>query len=196
MASMVATLGVLTTIRLVFTRFKSTISASDCGKLLKALEAVHWHARSFNEDQSMRSSLREKRFMLFANSPNRSPNLLEQEVDSAKHIIEIAMWMSCRQDESYRDAAGTWAREYASLVLLRFMDLDDTLASKHPLPGDIVSAYKPAVLMALRGMLISNNEDFGGFWVWMREHVPRLVLCHDREVRAALSDLFTKQLSL
>ena len=79
---------------------------------------------------------------------------------------------------------------------MRYMDLDDTLATSQPLPTDIVTAYKPAALTALRGVLRSDNNAFEVLWGWFRGHVPRLVLCHDREVRKTLADVISKQQQL
>jgi Sec7-like guanine-nucleotide exchange factor len=192
MASMVSTLGMLSSVRLVFTRFQSVLSVDQYQDLLLALELIHWHARSFNEHQLMRSSLREKKFMVFAHNPSRSPNLLEQEVDSAKHILDIAMWMYQYQPEN-QDRAVEWIKTYAVLVLERYMDLDDTLAGKSPLPKDIVGAYKPAVLVALQGVLACKDmAAFARVHKLLETSFPRLVLCHDRDVRAVLGQVLAR----
>ena len=124
--------------------------------------------------------------------------MLEQEVDSARHLIEIAIFKFCRQskvqgqraclqDEHVDSQCPTtiavtapdnWARQYTSLVLQRYMDLDETLATDQPLPTDIVDAYKDAVLTALQGILVVTTVILT--CRIPSKSVPSLVLCHDR----------------
>ena len=51
-------------------------------KFLTTLELIFWHARSFNENFSLRSRLWKRGFMKFAHDQNALPHLLEQEIQT------------------------------------------------------------------------------------------------------------------
>ena len=139
MTSMVVSLAFIKISTELFHRHFRFLEHSHIHQLLQALEQSHWHARSFNEDKRVRSSLREQKFM----SPFRSPNLLEQEVSSVTQIIEMATSLFCGESEAAL-LAEPWVKRYCVIVCTRFMDLDDTLATDSPVPAELVAAYKPA----------------------------------------------------
>jgi len=59
--------------------------------LLEKLQSMYWHARSFNEDQELRSGLAAKGFMRMPESRSLLPHLLEQEALSATKIVKLSM---------------------------------------------------------------------------------------------------------
>ena len=78
MTSMVATLDLISSSHIFFANFQQMMDFTMYEDMLRTLELVHWHARSFNEDQPMRAELRGRKFMVFTDNPLRSPNLLER----------------------------------------------------------------------------------------------------------------------
>ena len=107
---MVATLGAINSSRIFFAHFQQVMDLAMYEDMLLALELSHWHARSFNEDQPMRGGLRERKFMVFDHNPRRSPNLLEQEVDSVKEILEVGLWLLQSDQQPLQDLAESWLR--------------------------------------------------------------------------------------
>ena len=197
MTSMVATLGVINSSRIFFTSFREVMDESMYVDMLEAMELVHWHARSFNEDQQVRADLRGQKFMVFASNPLRSPNLLEQEVDSAKEVLEVSLWLLGQSGQpSLQDLAENWLQRYLPLVVSRYLDLDETLATESPLPSDIVEAYKPAVLVGLTGLAEASEQSFPRILALLKGLVPRIVLAHDREVRQALAIAMPRMLEV
>lgn len=59
--------------------------------ILNALQGAYWHARSFNDDDSLRRDLAARAFMPFNETPTLLPHLLEQEAVSLTKIVHIAM---------------------------------------------------------------------------------------------------------
>ena len=147
--------------------------------------------------------------MSFKTHAKRSPNLLEQEVRSVTQILNISVALMKLGNSkeavnghkaAFYDLAEPWFAKYAAIVCVRFMDLDDTLASNNPIPSDLIAAYKPAVLLSLEGLRESDvyssasprtrENRFLSHLQWVGPLVSRLILCHDREVRFQLSQLF------
>ena len=143
----------------------------------------------------MRAGLRERKFMVFDHNPRRSPNLLEQEVDSAKEILVVGLWLLQSDQQPLQDLAESWLRRYFPLVVSRYLDLDESLATEQPLPADIVGAYKPAVMVGLAGLAEASEQSFPRILSLVKELVPRVVLAHDREVREALASAMTRILN-
>jgi brefeldin A-inhibited guanine nucleotide-exchange protein len=78
-------------------------------QVLTALEASHWHARSFNENASLRKALYEKGFMRFPEGPERLPHLLEQEIQTASLILDLVLRMySPKQKKDVVHFAERW----------------------------------------------------------------------------------------
>ena len=90
----------------------------------------------------------------------------------------------------------SYLKRYFPLVLSRYLDLDDTLATESPLPTDIVEAYKPAVLVGLSGLAEASEYSFPLILAMVKALLPRIVLAHDREVRQALSSAMPRLLLL
>jgi len=91
MTSMVVSVSFIRITSELFSRHLSFLNEAQLDSMLHVLEASHWHARSFNEDTRLRNKLKEHSFMKFKHAPNRSPNLLEQEVRSVTQILKIAV---------------------------------------------------------------------------------------------------------
>ena len=160
--------------------------------LLESLENSHWHARSFNEDQQLRISLRGSGFMRFPDNPSRLPNLLEQEVRSAAQIVRVAIRLFTQPQ--YEALAASWVHKYCAMVCSRYMDLDDTLHSQTPMAADLVSAYKPAVIFTLRDLCGCSPSQFRCCIPWLSSILTRLIQCNDRDVRLAVSELYAKHI--
>ena len=161
MTSMVATLDLISSSHIFFANFQQMMDFTMYEDMLRTLELVHWHARSFNEDQPMRAELRGRKFMVFTDNPLRSPNLLEQEVNTAREILRVGTCLLEQSDQpSMQHLGESYLERYFPLVLSRYLDLDDTLATESPLPTDIVEAYKPAVLVGLSGLAEASEYSF------------------------------------
>lgn len=158
--------------------------------LLQVVECAHWHARSFNEDQSLRVSLRARAFMRFHDNPGRLPNLLDQEVRSAALLARLAVkTFAAADDASTSASAASFVKRYIAVFTSRYMDLDDTLSGPNPVSADLVAAYKPAVIFGLTGLCSVSIQQFRECLSWLGPLLSRLISCHDRDVRVALQQL-------
>ena len=157
--------------------------------LLQVVECAHWHARSFNEDQSLRVSLRARAFMRFHDNPGRLPNLLEQEVRSAALLARLAVKTFAAADASTSTSAASFVKRYIAVFTNRYMDLDDTLSGPNPVSADLVAAYKPAVVFGLTGLSSVSIQQFRECLSWLGPLLTRLISCHDRDVRLALQQV-------
>jgi hypothetical protein len=95
MTSMVVSLDILPLFQEVLLNRYSAWNTSQLTTLLLALEASHWHARSFNENANLRRNLHRLGFMPFRDQPSRWPHLLEQEVQSLTLILEAFSNIEC-----------------------------------------------------------------------------------------------------
>jgi hypothetical protein len=188
MASMVATLGLVVMVDVVVDRFFTWFNQAQLTNLLELLETVHWHARSFNEDQALRHYLKDLRFMVFKHSPGRSPNLLEQEVKSMKAIVAIGTRMLKATD--YERTAIPWLEKYCLLSCSRHMELDQTIVTGSPAAADLLVAYKPAILAMLNSLANASQEHFNLFLTPLGETFAKLIVCQDRDIRVKLSEIF------
>ena len=186
MTSMVVTLDFIRTLRKFYDQGAPNLKLRHHLRFLSVLEHVHWHARSFNEDQGLRSALRSRMFMRFPENPGRLPNLLEQEVSSATLLVRIAVKIFADADPVAHSAAAPYFKRYFSIVTHRFMDLDDTLFSANPVSQDLVTAYKPAVISGLSGLQSLSLSQFRACISWLGPLFTRLITCHDRETRVEL----------
>ncbi len=59
-------------------------------QFLKSLEAVFWHARSFNQNHRLRRELHQRKFMKF-DDESVQPHLLEQEILSLSLVQKIIL---------------------------------------------------------------------------------------------------------
>jgi hypothetical protein len=194
MTSMVITLDFIRMIREFFNHCSSFFKLRHHIRFLSVLEGVHWHARSFNEDQALRASLRVRAFMRFPESPGRLPNLLDQEVSSASLLMHIAVKVFADSDSTLHQAAEPYVKRYFTIVTHRYMDLDDTLFTSNPVSHDLVTAYKPAVLCGLKGLCAISPQQFRNCLSWLGPLITRLVVCSDREIRLALQLLHSQLL--
>lgn len=109
MTSMVVSLDFIRIVGEVVSANSDFWNISQLTDLLDALEALHWHARSFNNDVSLRNSLHKYDFMRFRDDPNRLPHLLEQEVHSLSTILEIVLRIYIvSSDDDMKDFAEDW----------------------------------------------------------------------------------------
>jgi brefeldin A-inhibited guanine nucleotide-exchange protein len=190
MTSMVVSLDIIHVVSVVFHHFSSHegggFASADVVGFLDALETSHWHARSFNEDSRLSLELQSKHFMRFEEGSSSPPNLLEQEIRTSSEILEIAQTLST--DNIYQEVITPWARRYTASVVERYLELDASLQSINPIEKKLIDAYKPAVMTVLDGLkdcTESQYRAFGG--EWMMALVTKLILCHDFEVRVAVS---------
>ena len=93
MTSMVISLDFIKNIRIVVQAHFGSWRLEHFSTFLSAVEASHWHAKSFNANHTIRSRLRKRGFMPFAESPIKLPHLLEQEVDSASLLLDTSLHM-------------------------------------------------------------------------------------------------------
>lgn len=189
MTSMVVTLDFLRVLQDFYDKGCPDFRAHHHVSLMSILESTHWHARSFNEDQVLRSALRARSFMKFPDSPGRLPNLLEQEVRSATLLVQIAVKIFVSGDSTIVVISEPFVKRYVATVCNRFMDLDDTLDTPSPVSADLVAAYKPAVLSGITGLCDLSMATFRSCISWLGPLITRLITCHDREVRGALQTL-------
>lgn len=192
MTSMVITLDFLRVLQDFYDKGGPNFRAHHHVSLMSILESTHWHARSFNEDQVLRSALRARSFMKFPDSPGRLPNLLEQEVRSATLLVQIAVKIFVCEDSTLAAISEPFVKRYVATVCNRFMDLDDTLDTPSPVSADLVAAYKPAVLSGITGLCDLSLQTFRSCVSWLGPLITRLITCHDREVRGALQVLVTR----
>ena len=189
MTSMVITLDFLRVLQDFYDKGSANFRAHHHVSMMSILESTHWHARSFNEDQTLRSALRARSFMRFPDSPGRLPNLLEQEVRSATLLVQFSVKIFVGSDSTLFAIAEPFVKRYVATVCNRFMDLDDTLDTPAPVSADLVAAYKPAVLSGLSGLCDLSIETFRSCISWLGPLINRLLTSHDREVRVALKTL-------
>lgn len=189
MTSMVITLGFVNLLQDLFEKNVTDMKWSHHLNLLSSLESMHWHARSFNEDQNLRATLRTRSFMKFPDNPTRLPNLLEQEVRSATLIVRISVKLFSINDPALHEMVEPFIKRYFTIVTNRFMDLDDTLFSANPVSPDLVAAYQPAVVSGISGLCHLSLQQFRGCLSWLGPLITRLITCHDREVRGVLQQL-------
>jgi len=189
MTSMVISLDFIRMLSDFYQRGAPSLSLRHHLRFLGVIEGLHWHARSFNEDQTLRAALRTRAFMRFPDSPGRLPNLLEQEVNSATLLVTIAVKIFGDADPALHEAGEPFVKRYFSIVVNRFMDLDDTLNSANPVSTDLVAAYKPAVVSGLRGLCCLSLPQFRACLPWLGPLITRLITCHDLQVRQFLKQL-------
>ena len=98
--------SIMTTMVITLKLLDLISSLSETGKLerthhevlLEKLQSIYWHARSFNEDQELRSGLAAKGFMKMPESRSLLPHLLEQEALSATKIVKLSMELFHQED--------------------------------------------------------------------------------------------------
>jgi hypothetical protein len=122
MTSMVVSLDILPLFQEVLLNRYSAWNTSQLTTLLLALEASHWHARSFNENANLRRNLHRLGFMPFRDQPSRWPHLLEQEVQSLTLILEAVLSMYADQSSALNSGNGqsVSASSFASSWISRF----------------------------------------------------------------------------
>lgn len=79
---------------------------------LNALELMFWHARSFNENFSLRSRLWRRSFMRFAHDSNALPHLLEQEIQTISLIQFIIIKLYHSNGETGKQQAKNFAEPW------------------------------------------------------------------------------------
>ena len=226
MTSMVISISFIRIAGSLFTRHLDYLNKQNITQLLEVLEVSHWHARSFNEDQTLRTALKAHKFMIFQDAPQRSPNLLVQEVCSITQILKIVLTLlrydaylhlaspsnsaltatatatatesnmntnMLKAHEEYASIGEHWLTSYGSIVCTRYSDLDDTLASSSPISSDLIAAYKASVICVLQALDIYSPAQFLACIHWAVPVLKRLILCHDREIRIYVGDIFQKQ---
>jgi hypothetical protein len=128
MTSMVVSLDLLPLYQEIVLMRYTSWTTEQLTTLLCALEASHWHAKSFNESTNLRKSLHRLSFMPFRDKPSRLPHLLEQEVQSLTLILEAVLRMHSDSESVLRSSgsslhanqfASSWLARYVSAVSLR-----------------------------------------------------------------------------
>ena len=198
MTSMVVSLDVIHVVAVIFAFFDANIRPEAVSTVLNALEASHWHARSFNEDSRLSMELQGRKFMHFPGQNNNEdggkgfnspPNLLEQEIKTSSQILEITQLLATMQE--YQKDALPWVKRYTASVIERYLELDASLQGENPIDKALIDAYKPAVMTVLEGLKDCTAERYYkfGYGVWMMPLITKLILCHDFEVRVRVSSL-------
>jgi hypothetical protein len=204
MTSMVVTLGLIDVTTRVFSTYRKEFENKQYYTVLSILESCHWHARSFNEDQSLRHALRDESFMTFPPNSRRSPNLLDQEVNSVSLIIKIAIQLLSHTNNNENgqstpinqnqnengviNEAYLWVQKYGTLAVERYAAIQNLT-----MPADITQAYKPAIICLLSGVLHLGTFNFKHFLPWISNAVCQLVKCDDKDIRLLLSKLMETQ---
>lgn len=93
MTSMVISLDSISCAKAVLFAQFSSWRLEHFTSILAALEASHWHAKSFNANFAIRNQLRKRGFMPVKDSVIVLPHLLEQEVQSAAVIVDTTLLM-------------------------------------------------------------------------------------------------------
>jgi len=190
MTSMIVSLDVVHVLRAMFENRDCGLSAENLQDILRALEASHWHARSFNEDSRLSVILQSMAFMRFKQNPTRPPNLLEQEIRTASANLFISHQLGAFQ--SHAKQAEKWAKRYTDIVFLRYIELDSSLQSGNPIEGDLIDAYKPAVTDTLRRLLELSSEKLKLYEKWLVPIITKLILCADYDIRAQVANLLAR----
>ena len=110
MTSMVVTLHLNELVGELFAKYGHSLCGERSLELLIALQGSYWHARSFNEDQELRSALGSRSFMTFPEAATLLPHLLEQEAASASKIAEVSMQLFLRPESQQNSDAEPWIR--------------------------------------------------------------------------------------
>lgn len=212
MTSMVMALDFIKIIDIAVQTHARSWQFSHYTSFLGALEAAHWHARSFNDSNRLRVNLNQKGFMQFHDGSHRLPHLLEQEVTSLVKILEITHKLyldheeeraqdvvlppsiSRKQAESY---AEPWVQKITALILVRYMELesvtpqtisDQFFAEQH-------AAYTPAAHTAIFGILSFNKDQFARNASWIVPLLSQLILCGDTQLRTYLQRCYEKHVN-
>ena len=107
MTSMVVSLDVVHVVAVIFAYFDGNLRPAAISIILDALEASHWHARSFNEDSRLSVELQLRHFMRFPGQDS-PPNLLEQEIKTSSQILEITQLLATIPE--YKKEALPWVK--------------------------------------------------------------------------------------
>ena len=208
MTSMIVSIDIMHVLKAVFdTQNDSTIgfSVEQLERILDALEASHWHARSFNEDERLSLLLQSMNFMHFKGNPGRPPNVLEQEIRTASLILVLAHRLhAAAASDTAATAADVdlsasalsrseeWIRRYTDIVILRYVELDSSLQSSAPIADDLINAYKPTVMETLTRLSAVEAAQLESYESWIVPLITKLILCSDFEIRATVADMLSK----
>ena len=190
MTSMIVSLDIVHVIRAMFESRDCGASAENLQDILRALEASHWHARSFNEDERLSVVLQSMAFMRFKNNPTRPPNLLEQEIRTASTNLFISHQLGAFK--SHTKQAEKWAKRYTDIVFLRYIELDSSLQNGNPIEDDLIDAYKPTVVDTLQRLLEMSAEKLKIYEKWLVPIITKLILCADYDIRAQVANLLAR----
>ena len=168
---------------------------------LTSLELIFWHARSFNENFSLRSRLWRRGFMSFAHDSNVLPHLLEQEIQtlSLMQFIVIKLYQSNDNDgkQSSKSFAEPWIQRIGSIVCQQYISLELVLQSQQstfddkPFALQRHQAYNMCVIRLLQAISKFSPSDFKTNRNWLVPILSQLILCDDRNVRCILSQLYS-----
>ena len=148
---MVTTLHLLELISDICIKLDGSLGATHYQELLAALQASYWHARSFNEDQALRSALGSRSFMSFPEASTLLPHLLEQEAGSTARIVEISMrlYVLPESGSPLSSVVEPWIRRYVYTVAE--VSKIHSLCSHEPFPHYLYQQVLQYRMLALHG---------------------------------------------
>jgi hypothetical protein len=91
MTSMVVSLGLIKIMSEFIMNERQSLSLRHIDEVLSALEALHLHACSLNDDRKLRKALGNFNFMSFPTDPARLPDLVDQEIDSLTCLVRLSL---------------------------------------------------------------------------------------------------------
>jgi hypothetical protein len=123
MTSMVIALELSRILGELLNTYYSSWSIEHNRKFIEALALSFHHARCFNSNQILRSSLQNKNFMRFTYSPTRRPHLTDQEVLSGTNLLTFIIKLyseerGMTQPDPKTDLANIWLPWYEIIMII------------------------------------------------------------------------------
>ena len=91
MTSMVVSLGLIKIMSELIMNERQCLRLHHIDEFLSALEGLHLHACSLNDDRKLRKRLSNFNFMSFPTDPARLPDLVDQEIDSLTCLVRLTL---------------------------------------------------------------------------------------------------------